>query len=150
MTADSKPETTLILRRSIAAPRERVFDAWTTPELMRQWFCPNDTFSVAIAEVDLRVGGKYRIGMEDRNHVVRIAKGTYREVDRPERLVFTWSWDHDPVETLVTLTFIDLGSATEITLKHEFLATVERRDDHAHGWTGCLLHLETFLLRSDT
>lgn len=138
--------TTLILKRTIAAPRARVFDAWTTPELMCQWFCPDDTFSVPIAEVDLTVGGAFRIGMKPPDKEVRIARGVYREILRPERLVFTWSWEHDAMDTLVTVTFKETGSATEIVVKHESLPTIARRNDHAHGWSGCLRHLEKFLL----
>ncbi len=150
MTAEANADAILILRRTISAPRDRVFDAWTSPELMRQWFCPDDSFSVAIAEVDLQIGGTYRIGMKDPNETVRIAKGVYREIKKPERLAFTWSWEHDSIDTLVTLTFTDLGDATELTLKHEYLPTVQHRDSHAQGWNGCLQHLEKFLLHSIT
>ena len=148
MAGDPNAEATLILRRTISAPRDRVFDAWTSPELMRQWFCPNEKFSVAIAEVDLTTGGKFRIGMRNPDRQVRIATGMYREIRKPERLVFTWSWEHDPMDTLITLTFHDLGNATEIVLKHELLPTPKHREDHAHGWEGCLGHLEKFMLSS--
>lgn len=141
-----KPETVLLLKRMIAAPRERVFDAWTRPELMRMWLCPSERFSVAIAEVDLKVGGTFRIGMKPPDEDVHIAKGTYRAIRRPELLVFTWSWEHDPIDTLVTLTFNDVGGATEVVLKHEKFPTLEQRDDHAEGWNGCLSQLEKFLL----
>jgi len=146
MADESKPQTTLVLKRTIAAPRARVFDAWTSPNLMRLWFCPAEDFRVDIAEVDLRVGGAFRIGMKPPGREVRIARGVYREIRRPEKLVFTWSWEHDPIETLVTLTFHDLGTATEIVLKHENFPSISQRDDHAHGWTGCLDHLEKVLL----
>lgn len=145
-TEDPKTETALVLKRTISAPRAVVFDAWTNVNQIRQWFCPDDSFSVAIAEVDLRIGGSFRIGMKDPNQVVRVATGVYREIKKPERLVFTWSWEHDSIDTVVTLTFKDLGDATELMLKHENLQTTERRDSHAHGWNGCLQHLETFLL----
>ena len=146
MPGESKSETTLILKRTISGPRGRVFDAWTSPDLIRRWFCPDESFSVAVAEVDLRVGGAFRIGMQLPDKSVHTARGVYREIKRPEKLVFTWIWDHDPVETLVTLTFNDRGASTEIVLKHEFLQTIEKRDKHAEGWSGCLAHLEKFLL----
>jgi uncharacterized protein YndB with AHSA1/START domain len=147
MPADPKTELTLILKRTIAAPREQVFDAWTIPDLMRQWFCPDDTFSVSIAEVDLTVGGAFRIGMKHPNDEVAVAKGVYREIKRPEKLVFTWTWEHDPIDTLITVTLNDLGNATELVLKHEYLPTIEKRDDHAKGWNGCLAQLEKYLQR---
>ncbi len=147
MPLDPTSGTILILKRVIAARRERVFDAWTQPDLMREWLCPDDSFTVAIAEVDLKVGGKFRIGMKPPDAGVHVAKGVYREIRRPERLVFTWSWEHDPIDTLVSLTFTDLGDATEVALKHERFPTTEHRDDHAKGWNGCLGHLEKFLHR---
>jgi uncharacterized protein YndB with AHSA1/START domain len=147
MEKDTKAEATLVLKRTVSAPPSQVFKAWTSPEQMRHWFCPEDGFSVAIAEVDLRIGGSFRIGMKNPKNQLHIATGTYREIQQPERLVFTWSWEHDPIETVVTLSFTDVGNATELVLKHELLQTVKRRDDHARGWNGCLQHLEAFLLR---
>lgn len=147
MADDPKATLTLVLKRTIAVPRARVFDAWTTPEVMRQWFCPNESFSVDIAEVDLRVGGTFRIGMRRPDNKVHVATGIYREIRKPEKLVFTWSWEHDPMDTLITLTFNDLGNTTELVLKHEALPDVPRRDDHEHGWNGCLNHLDGFLSR---
>jgi len=145
MSANPETETTLVLKRTISAPRTRVFEAWTSPEMMRQWLCPDESFSVAIAEVDLRIGGSFRIGMKDSKNFIHIANGTYLEIKKPEKLVFTWSWEHEPMESVVTLTFQDLGKSTELVLKHELFRSMEQRDSHAKGWNGCLQHLENFL-----
>jgi len=148
MTIAPKAEGTLVLKRTFRASPSRVFEAWTSPDVMRLWFCPDETFSVAIAEVNLIVGGTFRVGMRRPDNEVRIATGTYREIKKPEKLVFTWSWEHDPIDTLITLTFRDLGNATEFELKHEFFPSVKQRDDHAKGWNGCLQQLERLILRS--
>jgi uncharacterized protein YndB with AHSA1/START domain len=148
MPVDPKTTAALILKRAIPAPREKVFDAWTTPELIAQWFCPGENYSVAIAEFDLTVGGAFRLGIRDPKGDIRIATGIYIEIQKPEKLVFTWSWDHDPMNTRITLTFHKVGDSTELVLKHELLPTPEKRDDHEKGWSGCLQHLEMFFLHS--
>src|SRR5437867_1456490 len=93
-TAIPTTETTLIIRRTFNAPRAKVFEAWTKSELLKQWCSPNESFLIPIANVDLKVGGTYRIGMKppDRE-TLHTATGVYREIRPPEKLVFTWSWE---------------------------------------------------------
>lgn len=133
-------ETTLHLRRTFAAPREKVFRAWTDPEELKKWWGPPG-HSTPTAEVDLRVGGKYRLGMRklpagDLFYLV----GTYREVRPPAKLVYTWAWEAEPElgETLVTVEFLDRGDSTEVVLTHELFPNEKVRGDHHQGWTGCL------------
>ncbi len=92
--------------------------------------------------MDLRIGGKYRIGIRHPDNSLHVATGTYREIRKPERPVFTRSWEHDPTDTLVTVTLNDLSVRTEMVLKHEALPTLASRDSHEKGWTGYLAQLE--------
>lgn len=137
--ANPTTETTLIIRRTFNAPRAKVFEAWTNPEQLKHWFSPNDAFVISIATVDLKVGGTYHIGMKppDRESL-HVATGVYREIIPPEKLVFSWSWEGEPLDTLVTVEFRDLGNATEVMLKHEYFPDAQTRDKHSEGWTGCL------------
>lgn len=147
-TQETRSEITLNLTRTYSAPREEVFRAWTEPEALKRWFAPSDEFSTPIAEVDLRVGGAYRIGMKPPDQEdMFIVVGTYREVQPPERLVFTWSWEEgmDVGETLVTVEFRDLGGSTEVVLTHELFPNEQARDKHNEGWSGCLKRLEKIL-----
>jgi uncharacterized protein YndB with AHSA1/START domain len=131
--------TTLTMTRLIPAPREIVFKSWTVPTEIKRWWSPAG-FTTPVAEVDLRVGGKYRIGMKSPDGEVLYVSGTYREVTPPSKLVFTWAWDEDGAsghESLVTVEFNARGTATEVTFKHEQLLDAESRDKHAHGWAGC-------------
>ncbi len=132
---------TLRVVRQLGAGRAAVFQAWTDPSILRQWFSPEDC-STSMAEVDLPVGGQYRIGMRTSEGNLRIVTGVYQEIVDPVRLVFTWSWEGgDTQDTLVTVELIDRGEATELILTHERFRSEESRDQHGQGWTGCLAGL---------
>ncbi len=142
-TQRTTPETSVQLRRTFAAPRQKVFRAWTDPEELTKWFAPGDDFTTKVPELDLRPGGSYRIEMHSPAGNVHCVVGTYREVSPPNRLVYTWRWlDKDMSETLVTVEFHDRGGQTEVVLTHELFPTPEWREQHAHGWNGCLARLE--------
>ena len=98
----SAPQTGISLKvtKTIKAPRERVFAAWTQPEHLHKWWGAHESFSAPIAEVDLRVGGKYRFGMlEPGKDAPYVSYGVYQEVVEPEKLVFTWAFEKMPVTT---------------------------------------------------
>ena len=138
--AKKAAEAALRLTRTFAAPRERVFRAWTEPEELKRWWGP-DGYATPSAEVDLRVGGAYRFGMRKLpDGEVFYLAGTFREVRPPERLVYTWVWEGNPErgETLVTVEFRERGKATEVRLTHELFPTAKTRDDHEKGWSSCL------------
>jgi uncharacterized protein YndB with AHSA1/START domain len=140
-TVTPTTETTLVLRRTFAAPQSKVFHAWTDPRHLKRWFAPSDDFEVSVAEVDLRVGGKYRIGMKPADkEETYIVIGEYREIDAPRRLVYSWAWegDQETGETIVTVEFRAVGAGTELMLKHEFFPNPDARRRHEEGWSGCL------------
>jgi uncharacterized protein YndB with AHSA1/START domain len=133
------------LTRRIPAPRERVFDAFTVPELRKRWWGAHPGDHCTLCEIDARVGGRYRINIvTDRGEF--ITAGTFFEFDRPQRLVFTWSWEVPAGEaegSVVTIDFASLGaSSTELTLTHDRLPTDELRAIHAEGWALGLDNLE--------
>ena len=136
-------EHTLEIRRTLAATRERVFNAWTRAEELRKWFAPGP-LTTAVAESDVRVGGRYRItmrGPDGKEHTVR---GVYQIVDPPRRLVYTWQWDDKPSagESTVIVEFNEQGGSTEVVLRHEGLPNEKEVADHTHGWNGCFEKLE--------
>ena len=135
--------SSLTVTRTIKASADRVFDAWTQPEHMKRWAAPEGV-EVQEAQVDLTVGGRYHIRMLSNEGVEHNAVGIYREVTRPTRLVYTWSWeekDHDVGETLVTVEFNAQGDSTEVVVLHEGFPAAEARDGHEQGWTSCLSQL---------
>lgn len=138
-TRERRSTVTLRLRRTFDASPARVFRAWTTPEEMKQWKGPGE-LTTPVAEVDLRVRGKYRIHMRAPDGTLHRLVGEYRLVQPPEKLVYTWRWEDQPdfPETLVTVEFLDRGASTELVLTHEFFPTDEARQSHETGWTEAL------------
>lgn len=148
-------DVVLRMNRRFDAPRERVFEAWTSPEVLREWWRAGPDWETPEAEVDLRPGGSYRLSMRDtekgETHTV---VGEYKEVRPPERLVYTWSWESNLEEmagsmgSLVIVEFKDDGGATEVSLTHSGFANEEIRDLHTHGWEAVLANLERVLSKS--
>jgi uncharacterized protein YndB with AHSA1/START domain len=146
-TTQPQQETTLQVRRVFAAPRERVFRAWTDREQFSKWFGPSPDHATVVTEFDVRPGGKYNVEITHKGGNVHKHGGVYREVKPPEKLVFTWNWQNgaDTSDTLVTLEFQDLGTSTVLVLTHERFPNAEIREQHNQGWTGCLDQLAKFL-----
>jgi uncharacterized protein YndB with AHSA1/START domain len=133
----------LTLRRTIARPRDDVFQAWTDPDALMTWF--GGAMAKALsAAVDLRVGGTYRLTMQSGAGIAAV-EGMYQEVQPPVRLVYTWRWDRPEIdggrESLVTVEFRDREGATEVVLTHEGIETDESFTFHTRGWTTSLERL---------
>lgn len=132
-------------RRVVAAPPERVLAAWTTPDEMRKWWGPANVKCIA-AEIDLRVGGSYRIGNELPDRTVLWIEGEFERIEAPRLLVYTWRvGDKSAADERVTVRFEPHGDGTEVIVKHERIASAELRDQHLNGWNGCLDGLEEYL-----
>jgi uncharacterized protein YndB with AHSA1/START domain len=144
MTAAEKAgSVSLTVTRVVPAPAEAVFRAWTEPGEIEKWWAP-EGMSVPFVEVDLKVGGAYRLGLQRPDADPFYATGTYREIQRPRRLVFTWRWEPDTMkagETLVTVELREKDGKTEVVLTHERFPSAEVRDEHRKGWTECLERL---------
>jgi uncharacterized protein YndB with AHSA1/START domain len=110
---------------------------------MKQWCAPGPMVN-ALAEVDLRVGGAYRVRMRAPDGTEHQAEGVYREVDPPKRLAYTWKWAAGPDAevTLVTVDFIEMGDRTDVVLRHTGFSTTGQRDNHEKGWLGCMEKFE--------
>lgn len=142
-------ETTAKLRleHTFAAPPEDVFDAWTNPDVLTRWWAAYPGWTSAGCEVDLRVGGRYMLRMRDEHGQVHTVAGEYREVRRPQRLVYTWCWERDELHpghvSVVSVQFdadADAGG-TRVVLEHSDLASEESRVRHSAGWSGTLRSL---------
>lgn len=151
-TATKIDQYSVSLTRDVNAPIEKVFRAWTDPDILTKWFGPKEV-TTRSAQVDLKVGGKYQLVMEAAEGKIHTIGGAFREIDPPRKLVFTWILDPQgcegsdgfDAETLVTLEFQDLGAATRIALTHDFLPSEKSKESHQMGWIGSFDCLETVL-----
>ena len=130
------------IERTFAATAEDVFDAWTSPEVMRRWFHPAPDWETPEAEVDLRVGGRVRVVMRKPDGTKAEAHGEFTLIDRPHRLGMTWTFDDEPSnEQLIELSFSESEGSTTVLLVNTGISTDARRDAQDWGWRGCLEQL---------
>ena len=135
-------EYTVIVRREIAAPAEELFDAWLDAQSLGSWLRPTGIRETR-AETDPRVGGTFRIVMVDDESWIEHT-GTYREIDRPRRLVFTWSSPSTRFrDSIVTVTFEpSSNSSTVVEIHQDGLPDEEARVGHHAGWSDALRELD--------
>ena len=134
------------IERTFAASAQEVFDAWTSPQVMRRSLHPAPDWETPEAEVDLRVGGKVRVVMRKPDGTEVEAQGEYTLIDRPRRLVMTWTFDDEPSnEQLIELSFSESEGSTTVLMVNSGISTDERRRAQDWGWHGCLDELERIL-----
>jgi uncharacterized protein YndB with AHSA1/START domain len=140
-------ELALHMKRVLTASRERVFRACTEPDELAEWWGPKG-FTAPSVELDLRLGGNYRIAMQPPDGDLFYLSGEFRVVDPPAQLAYTFRWedpDPDDQETVVTLSFGDLGDSTELVFTQRAFATEGRRALHEQGWTDGLDRLQELM-----
>jgi uncharacterized protein YndB with AHSA1/START domain len=143
---DQRPSLT-ITRRLRASP-QKVYAAWTSAENLIQWFATGQAKPGSIAaDLDVRVGGRYRISYtDDKSGEYHEVGGLYREAVPNERLQFTWAWHSTPErESLVTVEFKPDALGTLMIFHHEQFADQAARDNHERGWNILLDVLEQVL-----
>jgi uncharacterized protein YndB with AHSA1/START domain len=127
-----------VVRRWIKATAEQLFAAWTRPELLVRWWGPEGV-SCPTAEIDLRVGGSYRIANRFRDGRLVWIEGTFEEIEPPRRLVYTWRLESQSgTAERVTVCFLAAAASTEVVVTHERIPSEAARSGHERGWLGCL------------
>jgi uncharacterized protein YndB with AHSA1/START domain len=136
-----KPFAELVIKRDIAAPRARVFAAWTDISQAALWWVPKGCTLLDCA-MELRVGGAWRRRMRTSDGGIVTKHGVYREIAPPERLVFTYNTEYPDGridgETVVTVTLAEIDGRTRLTLQHVNFATEALATSHHGGWTTAL------------
>lgn len=156
MTADRSPppsSLSLLVRRIVNGDADRVFRAWTSAGQIMKWWGPSHV-SCPHCEVDLRVGGKYRIAnlLPDGSTIWII--GRFLRIEPPRLVQYSWQFGTDPkfdanAGERVTVRFLPKGSKTEIIVEHSHISDRRTRENHSIGWLGCLDGLELFLANTD-
>jgi uncharacterized protein YndB with AHSA1/START domain len=136
----------LRIERTFDAPASRVFEAWTSAEVLRRWWHAEHTWETPIAEVDVRVGGAIRLVMRNPDDGSEYAgRGRFTVLDPPRRLAFTWAWENEPsARQLVEVEFADQGDRTTVVMTHTGLSEAET-DDYRDGWQNSFDNLDVAL-----
>jgi uncharacterized protein YndB with AHSA1/START domain len=145
--AERSEGLTLELNRALPAAPAVVFEAFTDPNELARWWGP-EGFSIPSLRFAPRVGQSYRIEMQPPEGEAFYLTGEFRAVDPPTRLAYTFRWeepDPDDVETVVDLSFRDLGETTEVVFGQGSFKTEARRALHRDGWTDSFDKLEALL-----
>jgi uncharacterized protein YndB with AHSA1/START domain len=135
----------LRVERTFDATAEEIFDAWTSPEVLRRWWAPGPDWTAPLIEVDLRVGGRYRLATRNpQNGEVHTVGGEYKEIRRPDCLSYSWAWEDERFrgDSTVTVEFREQDGRTTVVLTHTGLQNDKSYGIHAHGWTEVLTSLE--------
>jgi uncharacterized protein YndB with AHSA1/START domain len=128
----------LVVRRLIEASAEALFDAWTTPAQLLLWWGPRGS-RCTHATVDLRVGGRYRLGSALPDGRTVFIVGEFVSIDRPRELAYTWGLEPgNGAPECVTIRFRPRETGTEVVVVHERIRGERARRSHAEGWQGCL------------
>ena len=131
----------LVVRRTIRARPEALFAAWTDPQQLVRWWGPEGVTCTA-AEIDLRVGGRYRIANRMPDGSTLWIAGEFELIDPPSRLIYSWRLEIPEASTeRVSVNFVPRDTATEVIVTHERIASVAARTRHESGWIGCLAGL---------
>jgi uncharacterized protein YndB with AHSA1/START domain len=134
------------IERTFAAAAHVVFDAWTSPQMLRRWYPPGADWETPVAEIDLRVGGRLRIVMRSPDGEEAGGGGEFREIMAPTRLVFTWAWDRPELGAGGQLVEVDFTAnadgTTTVLLTNSGLADESARESHRDGWDGSFDNLD--------
>jgi uncharacterized protein YndB with AHSA1/START domain len=145
--ASLREKPSLTLTRHYPVAPEKVWRAWTDPEAVKKWFGPGPGEPVSAAELDVRVGGRFRIVFGGPDGKAHECAGVYKEVVPNRKLVFTWTWPNSTPEreSLVTIVFKSAARGTALVFKHEKFIDETVRDNHQRGWSGAFEKLEHYL-----
>jgi len=136
-------ELELTVNRRIAAPREKVFNAWLSPSTLAQFMrVPTDSTKPSDVKTDVVKGGQFSILMHTVDRDV-MHTGTYLEIRPHSRLSFTWSSPHSLDDSVVTIDLAEVdATTTDVTLSQVKFRGPEERDGHIKGWTAILANFD--------
>jgi uncharacterized protein YndB with AHSA1/START domain len=145
--SSTQDKPSLRISRSYPVAPEKVWRAWTEPQALSRWFGPDNTDSVTRAELDVRVGGSYRIAFRTKDGEEHGVSGVYQEVVENRKLAFTWAWKSTPERvSLVTIELRPTAQGTEMDFRHDRFFDQAARENHERGWMATFAKLDRFVL----
>jgi glutathione S-transferase len=147
MTEAVSDDRVLTVSRVIATTPEKLFDAFTKPDILLKWWGPEGA-SVGDHELDIRVGGRWRTALENSMGGTFVCSGVYKAIERPRHIAFTWAWQQENGErgheTLVDVSFEKVDRGTRLTVVQKTFENGAQRDLHGQGWNSTFNKLERF------
>lgn len=145
-TSQQQAPAAVRIDRDYPCAVEKVWAAWTDPQALSQWFGIGRPGAVTQAEIDLRVGGRYRIVTRLPDGGANDVSGEYQEVVTHSRLVFTWAWASTPERvSRVSIDFVARPAGTAMKFVHDRFFDDQARINHERGWSSLLGHLDSFV-----
>lgn len=145
---DQPTDQSLSITRTLGTSPDVVFKAWTEPSRIMRWWGPRG-FETVSADMDLRLGGAWRVRSRSLEGAEHSEHGVFKEIDNGERLVFTHMWDNRDgkprPETTATVTFTRDAGKTRLTFHQGGFASAASRDSHMEGWSSALELLTEYL-----
>ena len=129
----------LEITRRFEAPIQRVWQAWTDPRALSQWFGPGEAPSVTQADLDVRPGGHYTIAFRTPDGEDSRVSGRYEAVVAPHTLSFSWAWQSTPDRvSFIRIALEAEGTGTVMRFRHDRFFDSAARDNHSRGWSAAL------------
>ncbi len=135
---DQQDKVALTVSKNLNASVADVWNAWTNPEEIAKWWLPEGFSESAPSEVDLRVGGEFKLHMQPPEGDAFYAHGIFKEIVPNSKIKSTWLWSTSDEKTELTIEFNEVGDGTEIVILHEFLADEEEKNKQTVGCVGMI------------
>lgn len=136
----------IVIERVFNAEIDLIWKTWTEPKYLKQWFGSDPYGIVEIAEIDLRLGGKYRIQFTDSDQSTHACRGEYLNIEYLKNLKMTWEWESEPNQISdLNIDFIKMVDKTKIILTHSNLI-FETIHNYEYGWNGAFDKIETKII----
>ena len=134
------PDAGVEVRRRLGVSAEKVFAAFSDARVVAQWLRPSPEVMLTVLQFEFRPGGAYRFAYDVPDGRRMIVGGTYRVIERPARIVFSWLIEppdeHAGIDSEVTVTIVPSGNSTELTIRHANFGRADAEVRHGDGWRG--------------
>jgi uncharacterized protein YndB with AHSA1/START domain len=135
----------VFIETTIHASVEKVWEAWTEPGVIMKWFGSDPKGEVLSAKLDVRPGGRFEVAFKDSDQTEHSCSGIYNEIEKLNKLTFTWSWKSEPsVESFIVLLLTEEGKSTKMQFEHMNFGSGSKHN-YIKGWQSTFLKLEHLL-----